>query len=207
MRTVVLVLAAIFCCSSVSRAATLMLDDFSSGSFALAFGGTTSHSGSLVTALTDQRMVSGVGDPNWTATLGAGSLAYVVDSMSEGRNYLTLSYSSTGTFSVLGYNAFALDFSNVVGAGELIVSVTGSGLNNIRVPISGSGTIISPFSFLDTSQPLDSLSSMNFRINTISEDFSADIDNVRLVPEPCASILLILGTGGAVLRRRRETEE
>jgi hypothetical protein len=204
MKTVLLVLTATACCLSASKAATLLLDDFSSGAFALAFGGTTSNTGSFVTALTDQRTVSGFGDPNWTTTLSSGNLAYVVDSMSEGRNYLTLNYSSTGTFSILGYDAFALDLSNVFGTGELIVSVSGSGGNNIRVPISGSGTVVSPFSFLDTSQPLDSLSAMNFRINAISEDFSADIDNVRLVPEPSASILLLLGAGGGVLRRRRK---
>jgi hypothetical protein len=203
MKTILLLLTVTVWGLSPSKSATLLLDDFSSGAFALAFGGTTSNSGSFATVLTDQRTVSGVGDPNWTATLGAGSLVYVVDSMSEGRNYLTMNYSSTGTFSILGYNAFALDLLNVIGTGELIVSVTGSGGNNIKVPISGSGTVVSPFSFLDTSQPLDSLSAMNFRINAISEDFSADINNVRLIPEPSASILLLLSAAGLALRRRR----
>jgi hypothetical protein len=204
MKTILLLLAVTGCGLSPSKSATLLLDDFSSGAFALAFGGTTSNSSSFATALTDQRTISGVGDPNWTATLSAGSLVYVVDSMSKGRNYLTMNYSSTGVFSILGYNAFALDLLNVIGTGELIVSVTGSGGNNIKVPISGSGTIVSPFSFLDTSQPLDSLSAMNFRINAISEDFSADINNVRIIPEPSASILLLLSAAGLVLRRRRK---
>lgn len=203
MKTTLLLLTVTAWGLSPSKSATLLLDDFSSGAFALGFGGTTSNSGSFATALTDQRTVSGVGDPNWTATLSAGSLVYVVDSISKGRNYLGMNYSSTGAFSILGYNAFALDLLNVIGTGELIVSVTGSGGNNIRVPISGSGTVISPFSFLDTSQPLDSLSAMNFRINAISEDFSVSIDNVRLVPETSASILLLLGAGGLALRRRR----
>lgn len=203
MKTVLLVLTATACGLSASNATTLLLDDFSTGAFALAFGETTSDSASLASPLTDQRTVSGVGDPNWTVTLNTDSLTYIVDSISEGRNYLTLNYSSTGTFSILGYDAFAIDLLNVVGTGELIVSVSGSGGNNISVPISGAGTVVSPFSFLDTSQPLDSLSAMNFRINAISEDFSANIDNVRIVPEPSAAPLLIGLSAVSVLFQRR----
>lgn len=198
------VLFANFAALSSSKAATLLLDDFSSGSFSLGFGGLTSDSASFATPITDQRTVSGVGDPNWTATLGAGSLTYVVDSLSQGRNYLAINYSSSGTFSILGGNAFALDLLNVVGTGELIVSVSGSGGNNLRVPISESGTVVSPFSFLDTSQSLDSLAALNFRINAVSEDFSLNIDNIRLIPEPSAFILLLLGGGGFAIRRRRQ---
>jgi hypothetical protein len=185
--------------------ATLLLDDFSTGSFFLERGdnGTASFSDSFATPLTDQRTINGVGFPNWTLTLGSGGLVYDVDSLEEGRNYMYLEYSSSGTFSILGYDAFAVDLINVVGTGELIVAVSGSGGNNVRVPISESGTVVSPFSFLDTSRSLDSLSAMSFRFNTSSEDFSATIDNIRLIPEPSAPMMLLTVATVLIGRRAR----
>ena len=194
-------------CLSPSDAATLLLDDFSSGSFSLSFGGTTSNSGSFGTPLTDQRTVSGVGFPNWTATLATGDLGYSVNQLdpSPRRNYLNLRYSlASGTFSMLGYDAFAVDVTNVVGSGEFVAFVDGAPSADIRFAITGPGTIVSPFSGLDTSQSLGSLSQMNFRFYAISDDFSLTIDNVRIIPEPSASLLIVFGAVTLLSQRRRK---
>ena len=193
---------------SPSDGATLLLDDFSSGSFSLSFGGTTSNSGPFGTPLTDQRTVTGVGFPNWTATLASGDLSYSVDQLdpSPGRNLLRINYFlSSGTFSILGYDAFAVDLSNVIGTGEFEVRVSGNpgGPPDLIVPISGSGTVIYPFSGLETSLPLDQLDSITFRFSAISEDFSATIDNVRIVPEPSTSLLVGFGVASLLFQRRR----
>ena len=75
---------------------------------------------------------------------------------------------------------------------------------DIRIPVNGSGTIVSPFSNLDSSQSLGSLTQMNFRFYAISDDFSVTIDNVRLVPEPSSSLLAIFGLLATVLHHRRK---
>ena len=194
-------------CLSRSDAATLLLDDFSSGSFLLSFGGSTSNSGAFGTPLTDQRNVSGVGFPNWTATLATGDLDYNVNQLdpSPRRNYLNLKYSlASGTFSLLGYEAFAVDVTNVVGTGEFVAFVDGTPGADIRFTINGSSTIVSPFSGLDTSQSLGSLSQMNFRFYAISDDFSLTIDDVRIVPEPSASLLTGFGAVTVLFQRRRK---
>lgn len=192
---------------TLAVAATLLVDDFSSGNFTLEFGGDTSNSASHTTSLTDQRTVSGIGDPNWIITLASGALSYSFDRLNPNRdrNFLDIDYfTSSGTFSILGYDAFALDLSGVSGSGELIVSVDGSMGLDIPVPFNGSGIVVFPFTNLGTSQPLDSLTLMQFRLHATSEDFSATIDNVRLIPEPSAALLSILGVVTAALRRRRK---
>jgi len=203
-------LSAIFLICSVGAenvaAATLLLDDFSSGGFSLASGSTTSNSGAFASPLTNQRTISGIGFPNWTITLTPEELAYTVDQLSPlpGRNYLNLAYTkSVSTFSILGFNAFAVDLSNVVGNGEFAVSVDGSAGRDIRVPVNGSGALSSPFSNLGTSHSLDSLTLINFRFIALSKDFSLSIDNVRIVPEPSSSLLFLLGLVGTTLHRRR----
>lgn len=187
--------------------ATLLLDDFSSGSYSLASGGTTSNSSAFTSPLTDQRTVSGVGFPNWTVTLTPEELRFNVDQVdpNPGRNYLNLNYTlSSGTFSLLGYNAFAVDVTNVVGIGEFVAFVDGAPSADLRFTINGSGTIVSPFSALDTSQSLSSLTRMNFRFIALSDDFSLSIDNVRIVPEPSSLLLSGVAAASLLFRRRRE---
>lgn len=193
---------------AMSEGATLLLDDFSSGAFSLSFDGATSNSGPFITPLTDQRTVTGVGFPNWTATLASGELAYSVDQLepSPRRNILRINYYlSIGTFSILGYDAFAVDLSDVIGTGEFEVRVSGNpgAPPDLIVPISGSGTVMYPFSGLETSSLLDSLDSVTFRFFAISVDFSATIDNIRIVPEPSASLLIGLGVASLLFQRRR----
>lgn len=188
---------------SVCAGAALLLDDFSTGSFSLSSGGSTSASGSFATPLTDQRGASGVGLPNWTAVLVPGEVGFDVNQLNPrpGRTILTLSYWTTaGTFSILGYDAFALDFGSVVGTGEMRVTVDGSGGREVRIPITESGTIVSPFSYLDTSQSLSSLTFMTFHVSATTPNFSTTIDNIRIVPEP-STFLLLLGVAAVTLLR------
>lgn len=194
---------------SISRsdATTLLLDDFSSGGFSLSPEGTRSNSGPFVTPLTDQRTIAGVGSPNWTATLTQGDVSYSVNQLDPRprRNYLQIRYSlGSGSFSLDGYDAFAVDVFDVVGSGEFIAFVDGFPAGDIRIPINGPGTLVSPFTGLDTSQSLESLTQMNFYILAISADFSLTVDNVRVVPEPSTSFLFVLGILFGLFRRRRQ---
>ncbi|MGE9269535.1 MAG: hypothetical protein ACQKBU_01925 [Verrucomicrobiales bacterium] len=137
-----------------ARAATLLLDDFSLGGFSLASDGTASNSESFATPLTDQRTIAGFGFRDWTVTVATGELSLNIAQVypAPGRTYLNLSYTlSSGSFSLLGYDAFAIDLSEVVGTGEFSVSVDGSLGTDVRIPIDGSGTIVYPFSNLETS--------------------------------------------------------
>lgn len=186
-------------------AATLFLDDFSSGSFALASGGITSNSEPFATPLTNERTVTGVGAPTWSSSLASGELDYIVSNPRPGRHYLEINYSSSGTFSILGYDAFAIDVANVTGAGDFIVFVDGAPtFGALRVPVAASGELVYPISEVITGESLDSLSQMNFRFVPVSEDFSLTIDNVRLIPEPTSSLLVALGLSVTILHRRRK---
>ena len=123
-------------------AATVRLDDFSFGEFDLASGGTTTNSIPFSTLLTDQRTIFGIGFP-WTATLASEQLNYAASPRTPGRSYLNLNYSSSGTFSILGYDAFALDVANVTGTGEFMVFVDGAPtFGALRVPVTASGELV-----------------------------------------------------------------
>lgn len=203
------VLALLFLIGTVmvtpAYAATLLLDDFSSGSFALASGGITSNSEPITTPLTNERTVTGIGAPTWSSTLASEELNYLVSNPRPGRNYLEINYSSSGTFSILGFDAFALDVANVTGAGELIVFVDGAPtFGALRVPVAASGELVYSISEVVTGQSLDSLSQINFRFTPVSEDFSVTIDNVRLIPEPSSPLLIAFGVSVAIIRRRRK---
>ncbi|MEO0017777.1 MAG: hypothetical protein RLZZ522_1060, partial [Verrucomicrobiota bacterium] len=106
-------------------------------------------------------------------------------------------------FSILGYEAFSLTITNLVGRGE-IMAYSGRSGNGIAMAITGTGEMVIPYSKLNTTTPLGDLSSLHFRLIGLSSDFSVTLDRITLVPEP-GSLGLFAG-GMAVLlatRRRR----
>ena len=187
-----------------SGAATLLLDDFSSGTFSLGSGGVTSISQPYVTPLTNERTVTGVGAPTWSASLASGELAYVANNPRPGRNYLEINYSSSSTFSILEFDAFAIDVTSVTGTGELIVFVDGAPtFEALQLSIAAPGEWVYPTSDLLTGQSLDSISQINVRFTPVSEDFGVTVDNVRLIPELSSSLFVAFGALVTTLRRRR----
>lgn len=186
-------------------AATLLLDDFSIGDFDLSSSGTASDSIPLSTPLTNERTVTGVGASTWSSTLASGELDYIVSHPRPGRHYLEINYSASGTFSILGFDAFALGVADVTGTGEFIVFVDGAPtFGALRIPVTQSGELTYLISEVVTDQSFDSISQMNFRFIPSSEDFSVTIDNVRLIPEPSSFSLVALGLSIAILARRRK---
>jgi hypothetical protein len=81
---------------STASAATLVLDDFSVGDFALQFAGPSNIVQNIPTPLTTLRFTSGSGVKDWHATLatGSGIMAYTLNlrgDPTDKSNYLDLS--------------------------------------------------------------------------------------------------------------------
>jgi hypothetical protein len=204
-----ILLANIVVTLSNAGAATLVLDDFTQGAFALQFDGPINILQNVLTPLTDLRSTSGRGDKDWHATLadGSGVMSYTMNLRGEPNdktNWLDLSYGRrSGGFSILGYEAFSLSLTNLVGKGE-IMAYSGGMANGIAMAITGPGEMVIPYSNLNTTTPLGDLSSLHFRFIGLSSDFSVTVDRIALVPEP-GSLGLFAG-GVAILlatRRRR----
>ena len=192
-----------------ATAATLILDDFTQGAFALQFDRPNDILQDITTPLTDIRYVYGRGVKDWHATLaeGSGVMSYTMNLRGEPNdksNWLDLSYRRrSGGFSILGYEAFSLSLANLVGQGE-VMAYSGGTANGIAMPITGTGEMMIPYSKLNTTIPLGDLSSLHFRFIGLSSDFSLTVDRIALVPEPGS---LGLFAGGMVVllatRRRR----
>lgn len=139
---------------------------------------------------------------DWQAILASGSgvMTYTLSLNAEptdGSNYLTLGYArKAGGFSLLGYDAFSLTITDLVGLGEVMAYV-GYTPNGIPMPISGTGEMIIPYSMLNTTAPLGDVTSLRFLLTGRSSDFSVTLDRIALVPEP-GSLGLFIG-GMAVL--------
>ena len=111
--------------------ATTIIDTFSEGSLLLSFRGERQAADSISSTLVDRRQVIGNGFSEWTASLDGSQpgLHYGVDlrSLPAGRNSLVLSYwNSASTIDLIGSSAFHLELSNIVGSGELFVTLNGN---------------------------------------------------------------------------------
>ncbi len=211
-------LAALVVSNNPVSAATLVIDSFTEADFFLSVEGDTSITSDVSTPfgtrrfsrISDRIAASGT---VMTSTLdsSAGTLSFNVNGQSTGSSPLDLraSYSQGGPFSVLGYNAFEFDFSALEGSGSLIIELgSGSavyGPSANRVTINSAGTLSVPFTSLNfgTGGSVPSFQAMHFTFEADTDQFSFTLDEVRVVPEPGASILLLLGAGSMALRRRR----
>jgi hypothetical protein len=123
-----------------------------------------------------------------------------------------LSYSLGGPYSLLGSNAFELDFGRVSGVGSLIVELGGSsetfGADIFRNTIdrgSSRGTLTVPFSDLNflEGNTLGSFDELSFTFESVSEQFFFELNEIRVVPEPSSFLLIIMAGAFGLTRRTR----
>jgi hypothetical protein len=117
-----------------------------------------------------------------------------------------------------GYVGLAFDFTDVQGAGDLVVLSGIGGIAGIddtflspdvlRIPITAPGQLLVPFSSvnLGPDTTLDAIQGLGIRFESTTEHFAFTLDEFRLIPEP-STLLLVLAGGGIMAasrcRRRR----
>jgi hypothetical protein len=193
--------------SPVCKAASIVIDSFDEGAFSLAEDGTRTNISSIAGTIVDTRRVEGLGLGDWSAvlTLGSGFIEYdVQEIIPAGRPFgLFLSYTrNASSFSLLGFDAFLLDFSAVSGNGMLEIYLDSSETNSVvKVPITSAGVLEYSFDNLAAGS-LENIDRMTISISPDSSPFSFRLNEVSVVPEPSALILTLFGVAG-VFRRRR----
>ncbi len=201
-------------------AATLVLDSFDQGPFSLSLSGPVTNNstigspfGSDRSATISERLAASGATMTSTLDESAGLLSLSIDGQSNLASRpldLRLQYSGGGPFSLLGYNAFEFDFSNLAGSGFLIAELGGGstavyGPSTNRISLSSSGVTTVPFSALNfgTTGSIDSFTSLHFTFEADTEQFSMTLNEIRVVPEPSVIALLMPFLLTVLLGRRR----
>lgn len=192
----------------VCYAASIVIDSFDEGPFSLSDEGPLTSQERITGAIVNTRRAEGLGLGDWSAvsTLGSGFVDYDVQSiLPAGRPFgLFLSYTrSSGSFSLLGYDAFLLDFSAVSGSGMLEIFVDSSDTNSVvQIPITSAGVLEYSFDNMAAGS-LGNISSLTINIVPDSSPFSFRLNEVSIIPEPSTLFLILLG-GLGVFRRGRQ---
>lgn len=220
MKTLTLFLSLLALPCHLSQASTIVIDSFNEGSFNLSFGGDLTNTSSVSSPLGDERR-SRINDREAmqgaivTSTLNdsAGTLAFAVDGLSTDSTRpldLRVTYSQGGPFSILGYDAFELDFSALTGTGFLLVELGSRsdvyGPTANRIDLNGPGVVTVPFSELNfgTNGSIDSFSSLHLTFEADTEQFSMTLNEIRVVPEPSVVALTMPFLLTILLSRRRD---
>lgn len=196
--------------AATAGAATLVVDDFTQGSFSVSESYPTMRESNLSLPVGENvsRLASGRGLAYWhassTASFG-GSINYTLELRADppyGTNYLDIAYLRSGGFNLSGYDAFSLTVSGLVGMGE-IMAYSGGSPDGSPVPITGTGELVIPFSMMNTIAPIDRLTTLEFRLIGLTADFSVTLDQITAVPEPGSLVLLAGGMALLLATRRR----
>lgn len=201
-------------------AATLVVDSFAQGPFSLSLSGPVTNNSTIASPFGSDRSATiserlAASGATMTSTLddSAGLLSLSIDGQSTLASRpldLRLQYSGGGPFSLLGYNAFEFDFSNLSGSGFLIVELGGGstavyGPSTNRISLNTSGVTTVPFSALNfgTSGSIASFTSLHFTFEADTEQFSMTLNDIRVVPEPSVIALAMPFLLTILLRRQR----
>ena len=197
--------------SGPCHGASLVIDSFSDGTIAIGSGG--SYLSPEVPIASDVVTTRGlyvagsIDNWDWRADLNPppGSFFFNADRLQTGGRVLRLSlnYDSTSSFSLSGYRAFELDLRAVTGKGLMEIIIASSDASQrIQVSIDSPGTVSYPFENLAASS-LESLNRLSVHFFPEADDFSFTLDEIRVVPEPSGSLMVVLGIILGVSRRRR----
>jgi hypothetical protein len=208
-KTLLAALALLIALSVQTQAATLILDSFTEGRVNLSDDNQQTDIDILSSGILRYRdiYVSGLGDYTATLVTGSGVLNYTVALRGQPLdNRMAMIYRNPdqSPFSLLGTDGFVITVTNLVGSGELVVSLDGrGGHSTIPVRLSGSGDIFYPVSNISGVYDLNQLSRVSFNFIALSPDFSITLSEVSAVPEPSATVLFSLVACAGLFRRRR----
>lgn len=198
-------LAGAFC----SHAATVILDDFSTGPFSIGTGIGTSDGSVISSPIADTRRTWGTGANPWSSTLDdvAGVLSYSLSlpqSAPSSDTRLAISYRSSvgNNLNLVGYDAFVIHVGSIEGTGQILAFVGAAPpLDVVPVSLSGAGEVVIPFDNMKATNPT-SPSSVTFWIIPHNKDFSVTLDGISVIPEPSAIWLAAMGASVLLVRRR-----
>jgi|GEM_PF-2486363 len=199
--------------------ASLVVDSFTESAFMLETGGLSGDASAITSPLGETRS-AGITTrflaPGTilSSTLDTGmdeSLTFTVNGTSTSQSMpldLRASYFGGGARSILGFSDFELDFSSLSGQGNLIVELGSQSIpdgNTNRIALGSPGLLSIPFNQLNfgTNGSLGSFLALHFTFEAVSDNFTFELDEIRLVPEPSSAVLLGLGVAPLLLRRRR----
>lgn len=196
---------------STSNAATVILDDFSTGRSNVSSGGASQTTQSISSPFADSRMLMGSGSQHWNALVDITSttLEYSVSipgGVLAPDQRLELKYlSSLGDFNLLGYDAFVFHVEALSGVGQIIAYFGDSGhqLGAVPVSLTATGDLYIPFANINP-HDLSSIDSVHFRILPQDANFSVTLSGIGVIPEPSALLLSALGACFLLIRRRPE---
>ena len=192
-----------------AKAASIALDSFNEGAFALSDLGPDNVEQMISSPLIDRRRgsITDTGEAYASLSPPSGTLNYTVALRgSPPQSYgifFNLNYSNSdgSNFSLLGFDSIVVNISGLVGAGEFRAFRNSSPNTSILVPITATGDLVYPLSNISGGMDLDSYGTLSFQFFPRSNDFSITLDEITLVPEPSA--ILLLGWGGIWMMRRR----
>jgi hypothetical protein len=107
------------------------------------------------------------------------------------------------TINLLGQNAFLLKFSSLTGSGDLQIGINGNLLGSFELGLTSSGEVIWPYSYFPAGISLNTVNQLTFRFAAKSADFSFNLDEISLVPEPTSLTFSYLVLFGFIAKRRR----
>lgn len=218
-----LILAATLFAPTICNGASLLIDDFSDGSFSLIgqYGKSLDDKGIQVgtmlggdryTALSSSFLQFGA-----TAELVSGTsmVSFVTDTGPSGPldNQGTF-YAAYGVPLIArdftGYPGFELSIPAVLGTGMVEVWIRGS-LSNYQaaftVPIDHAGSIFIPIDGPDAvPELLSSVNDVRLTFTALTSDFSVSVERFSVVPEPAPAVLVALGVGLAFRRNPRSEQ-
>ncbi|MGJ8695688.1 MAG: hypothetical protein ACSHYF_05175 [Verrucomicrobiaceae bacterium] len=119
---------------------------------------------------------------------------------------VVMGYNGGGPLSLLGYTGFEFDFVNLTGEGTLVTGLGFSGVISDSRPrtIIEEGTLFVPLenAIFGHNDSLDSFGFIGFTFEARTEQFSFELEEIRIIPEPSSvafsGVALLL-----CLRRKR----
>ncbi len=218
-----LILAATLFAPTISKGASLLIDDFNDGSFSLVgqYGKSLDDKGIQVgtmlggdryTALSSSFRQFGV-----TAELVSGTsmVSFVTNTGPSGPldNQGTF-YATYGVPLIAqdftGYRGFELSIPAVSGSGMVEIWIRGSLSNHqaaFTVPIDHAGSIFIPIDGPDAvPELLSSVNDVRLTFTASTSDFSVSVERFSAVPEPATAVLIVLGIGLAFRRNPRSEQ-
>jgi len=198
------------CTINPCESASVIIDDFTSGSYAISNNTPTSDLSPITSVVSNNRWSRGSGSINWASSVdnSLGILTYTLtlprsDAPSPTTG-LSITYSnSESNLNLAGFDAFFVNVSNVIGTGVIYAFEGPSRSLDDLIPVAfaGAGQLYIPFANMDAVNTVDP-NSITFRIVPQSADFSVSLTSITLVPEPSVAFLLVLGASSLLLRRR-----